>query len=73
MTKSKRQPADTHCIYCGRPVADCNVGGLHGMLRERAALAVKTSRDPDQYPGGPRVDGMTPHRAAIVEAWGKTH
>ena len=37
--KSKREPANVLCVICGAPVTHCTIGGLHGMIRDRAALA----------------------------------
>lgn len=33
----------TACSVCGIPSVDCTVGGLHGMLRERANLAARST------------------------------
>jgi len=43
MTKQVR-PADVACAICGRDIDKCKVPGLHGMVRERAALGVKQLR-----------------------------
>lgn len=40
----KRQPADVLCAICGRPVAECTVGGLHGQIRDKAAKATREMR-----------------------------
>jgi len=40
----KREAADILCTVCGADIADCKVGGLHGMVRDRAALATKQPR-----------------------------
>jgi hypothetical protein len=39
----KRQAADILCTICGADIDKCKIGGLHGMVRDRAALAVKQS------------------------------
>lgn len=39
-----RRPADEACAQCGRDIAACTVGGLHGMVRDRAARAVRQQR-----------------------------
>ena len=40
----KRQPADVLCTICGADLPDCTIGGLHGMVRDRAALATQQLR-----------------------------
>ena len=34
----KRQAADILCTICGADIDKCKIGGLHGMVRDRAAL-----------------------------------
>lgn len=41
MTTKTRKPVDTHCTVCGRPIAECTVGGLHGTVRDAAVKAAK--------------------------------
>lgn len=38
-TKSQREPANIRCAICGAPVAECDVPGMHGMIRDRAKAA----------------------------------
>lgn len=40
----KRQAADILCTICGEDIADCTIGGLHGMTRDRAAAAYRQLR-----------------------------
>jgi ribosomal protein S27E len=35
----KREPANVRCIICGAPLAECSIGGLHGIIRDKAAKA----------------------------------
>ncbi len=44
-TPKKRQPADVLCAMCGQPVDECKVGGMHGMIRERARAAAQQLRE----------------------------
>jgi len=41
---TKREADDIRCTICGRAIADCTIGGLHGMVRDRAAVATKQLR-----------------------------
>ena len=47
----KRQAADILCTICGADIDKCKIGGLHGMVRDRAALATKQMRAAGTYRG----------------------
>ena len=49
MAKKLRVDATKVCGHCGRPIETCTIGGLHGMIRERAAKACQELKDSGEY------------------------
>jgi len=41
---TKHSSSDIFCTVCRREIADCTIGGAHGMLRDRTAAFYRQMR-----------------------------